>query len=1484
MSVQQHVLIVDDAKRFSSTLVFEPEFHVTRVDTREEALSFIASHQAIAILIINLEQSMEESLALLREVRSHAKNEKIVIGLGMDRGDLKNIVEGCESGADELIIRPMIPSVLALQLNNLRRLYDGQTLYSSRHRALQLHAVIDGISTGVAVFEYDNGSVKTLYANEAYINGMRLLLRRECTPEEDMLAYLPKAKAEAILSGLHLHLQSGEPIDFTLEVPRAPLGSVYLRLRALPIHYEGHEAPLFLADFSDVTPQHMAEKALAESNLKLDSLMNAVPGGIAVYDMTESKPKLLYNNQVLCSMTGYTAQEYTQIMENDLLKLVDARDHALVARVLQTYTLTPQPVDEVFRIITKAGTLRWVRLSATPVGQGQLCCAVYLDVTREKENEARTEQMMKELYFRAEHDALTGIINREAFYRKTAEMLQANRDCAYVIVVLDIERFKVVNDLFGKEVGDRILITIAQRMKRLLHRVGTYARMESDHFVACLPEKLLDMERVIQLVDRGLKQQRLDYHIRTCFGIYAIRNINVPVHHMCDRAMMALKTIKGNAMRRYAYYDDQLRQAMLEENTFLDEMEDALEQRQFQIYLQPIFGVDSRQPVSAEVLVRWQHPTRGLVMPGSFIPLFERNGFIAKLDHYIWERACELLASWNAIDYAMPISVNVSRIDLYNPNLCEQMLALVSQHGVSPAQLRLEITESAYAKDPEALAVSIEKLRTAGFAILMDDFGSGYSSLNVLMDMPVDALKLDMRFLAKLNTNPRAASILTSVVRMAKWLHMPVVAEGVETWDQLSFLRSIGCDHVQGYLFARPMSVQSYTAQYITESITPLEPDLPMAQGTVDLACLWNSSPQADTLFNGMIGAMGIYERSGEILEIRRVNDGYFELFGCTPQQVFEGSQEALFNVHADDRQALMDQCEHASANGRVERCVCRHIHVRDRRTTWLEARIKHLGKAGANDVFCFTFTDVTEQKEFEQSRALKNYTMILRSVYSGIFEMNLTRQTMRAIYTAGGLKPITPEERPLQALGDILGGMLSEPDEELEQLIFTDGYLRQLLRKSPNIHYWVERKVNLDAHSQHWFSFTFIRVPQTDVADEVYLLCLSDISSRKRADDLHKENQWLQLKQQEQARYQAMMEHLGTSLIELDMETCRVSHSSGFDRFAISVFDFTQLRSYKDMEPYVYQGDVSIFRSFVNNLIAHGNAAVTLRLLDQARQPIWCRVLSTFITDENGRIGRCVSAINEIDEQMKVRESLLDEQTRFQAFSDNFMVGLGVYEVFGDAQHILYLSGGYRRMVGYGEDEPLFDETQSFIGVHPDDVPRFQENTRQLLRTRQPYTIEYRVFHKDGRTLWMRSQNAIFADRPPGHTRIFAVIQDITDLKRARMDMAETLERLPVPIGVYKLTDPPAALLESRPMTTLTSLAQDGSTVPAMGADMLAHIVERHAEGSTELDEPIALVQADGMLTHARLLSVTHAMDGVLQAYCAVLPQTGGAYSDPTP
>lgn len=295
--------------------------------------------------------------------------------------------------------------------------------------------------------------------------------------------------------------------------------------------------------------------------------------------------------------------------------------------------------------------------------------------------------------------------------------------------------------------------------------------------------------------------------------MHLVEDTDVEVSVMLDRAMMARNTIKGDYDRHIAYYNSELTDRMLEEQDILNNMEHALENGEFQVQLQPVYGIDSNQPVSAEALVRWHRPGHGIVSPGVFVPLFEENGFISKMDHSIWEQVCQILASRHDRGLPeIPISVNLSRRSIFNSSLYDEIVALVEKYGIEPRLFRIEVTESSYTENIDLVISMVTRLQDYGFTVLMDDFGSGYSSFNAFSDIPVDILKADMVFMRNLERNPRVASVFTSIVNMAHSLGIPVIAEGVETQEQYEFLHSVGCDYAQGYYCARPMDPDAFEA------------------------------------------------------------------------------------------------------------------------------------------------------------------------------------------------------------------------------------------------------------------------------------------------------------------------------------------------------------------------------------------------------------------------------------------------------------------------------------------------------------------------------------------------------------------------------------------------------------------------------------------------------------------------------------------------
>ena len=326
-----------------------------------------------------------------------------------------------------------------------------------------------------------------------------------------------------------------------------------------------------------------------------------------------------------------------------------------------------------------------------------------------------------------------------------------------------------------------------------------------------MPVNKFDKEKVSnKLADFVVSKGKIEHRIMINIGIYEVNEKGLDVSVIFDRAHLALSMAGNEFQSGIIYYDDKMREMMLWEQLISTQLPKAIEEKQIVPYLQPL--VDSAgKVVGAEALVRWEHPEHGFLSPGKFIPIFENNGFIVRLDRFVWDEACKVLrAQIDAGLKPVPISVNLSRLNFYSQDLLEYLQGLMKKYDLPTNLLKLEITESAYMDNPHQLIAMVRAFKGHGFSVLMDDFGSGYSSLSMLKDLPVDVLKIDMAFVQEVDKSSRAGAILESIVELGKHLRMEVVVEGVETKEQVDFLEKIGCRVIQGYYFSKPIDVGSF--------------------------------------------------------------------------------------------------------------------------------------------------------------------------------------------------------------------------------------------------------------------------------------------------------------------------------------------------------------------------------------------------------------------------------------------------------------------------------------------------------------------------------------------------------------------------------------------------------------------------------------------------------------------------------------------------
>lgn len=409
-------------------------------------------------------------------------------------------------------------------------------------------------------------------------------------------------------------------------------------------------------------------------------------------------------------------------------------------------------------------------------------------------------------------DEKTGLLKPESFCLKAEYMLKNSEDEKFALILFDIEQFKSINEFYGISFADKVIEFVGFNLKNMFSSKNALTvKFLSDYYGVFTAYS--DKEELYDFINKfnSTITYYRDVKIKYAYGIYEIEDKLMPLRFICDYANMARKSIKGNHLNRIAFYSEEMKSKMIEEINIENEMETSLAQRQFSMYLQPKYNIRTSKIVGAEALVRWEHPIKGLIAPYKFIPLFERNGFIMQLDMFIWEEACCALRRW--IDAGLdpiPISVNVSRINVSNPNLVEYIDELVEKYKIEKKYLELEITETIYYEDQAKLREALLKLKKSGYTLLMDDFGSGFSSLSMLENTPFDVLKIDRSFFNDTTITDKGKKIIRHTICLSNDIGLNIVAEGVETKEQADYLLQCGCCVAQGYYYSKPIPLETF--------------------------------------------------------------------------------------------------------------------------------------------------------------------------------------------------------------------------------------------------------------------------------------------------------------------------------------------------------------------------------------------------------------------------------------------------------------------------------------------------------------------------------------------------------------------------------------------------------------------------------------------------------------------------------------------------
>lgn len=580
------------------------------------------------------------------------------------------------------------------------------------------------------------------------------------------------------------------------------------------------------------------------------------------------------------------------------------------------------------------------------------------------------EQYVHQAY--TELNPLTNLYYNRAFFRKADEYLKTIQPNTYDMVVIDIEHFRLFNKLYGREEGDRLLIYIADCLRKVEDTHGGIAGyLGADNFCMIMPNQFGLVRELKHDIIKGLNRCSNMVGFLPAIGIYSIEDPSVQAVTMYDRASIALSHVVGNYAERICQYDSSMEETLEEELKLLSEVQTALEKEEFTFFAQPQCDISTGKIVGAESLVRWNHSTKGLIPPGVFIPVLEKNGFITDLDRYVWRKVCQWLKSWIDRGYRpVPISINVSRIDIFSMDVPAYLSELIHTYELPAKLLKVEITESAYAESNDKIIKAVKQLRDAGFLVMMDDFGSGYSSLNMLKSVVVDVIKIDMRFLdINEQEEEKGIGILESVVNMARQMGLPIIVEGVETQKQESFLLKMGCRYTQGYYYYKPLPITEFE-QLLSD------------ERNLDFDGLWCKQVEAlhvreflddnlfsDTMVNNILGAAAFYDIYENQIEILRVNEQYYELAGISSSEQADYDKKLWNHVRDDDRQKLFSIFEQAYENptGGAQGYV--HYLCADGNVLWVYLRLFFLREKEGHKTFYGSLIDMTDMHKKNENR-----------------------------------------------------------------------------------------------------------------------------------------------------------------------------------------------------------------------------------------------------------------------------------------------------------------------------------------------------------------------------------------------------------------------------------------------------------------------------------------------------------------------------------
>lgn len=956
---------------------------------------------------------------------------------------------------------------------------------------------------------------------------------------------------------------------------------------------------------------------------------------------------------------------------------------------------------------------------------------------------------------------LTGLLYGDAFFNAVEECRRTETASECSMMAIGIEHFRLYNKIHGRKEGDALLDMIAEALKAFQKEhggvVGYLGGDDFGVFAKCEKEFLKELRTQI----KGIVRQKCDtIGYLPAFGVYNLSNCEVPAATMYDYAKTALTHVFGNYVHRMCEYNSDMDDGIEKELRILSEVQEGLEKDEFTFFVQPQCDITRGKVVGGESLVRWNHREEGLVSPGIFVPVLEKNGFIADLDRVVWDKVCRWQRECLDKGYEpVPLSINVSRIDIFSMDVPKYLFDLLDKYDLPEELIKVEITESAYAENTEKIIETVNALRERGIVVMMDDFGSGYSSLNMLKSVPVDVLKMDMRFL-EMNEQEeeKGIGILDSVINMAKQMRVPIVVEGVENQSQENHLLKMGCRYAQGYYYYKPMPTMEFEENISDPRNVDHEGFWCRQAESVHVREFLDVNLFNDVMANNILGPAAFYDVHENHIEITRVNEQYFQLAGISTQEEEDYHKRFWNHVRDDDRQLLVTIFEKAYDNPANGASGFIHYLRADEKVLWVYIRVFYLREKEGHKLFYASLTDMTSIEN-------KTYDMV-SSIEVPIEELTDKQRAHIEKYCGDlpggyGIGKVLLDEsgNPVdyeivyanKELGRISGGSI----EKLRYLISRTFSEKQdeFIKKAYQAAY-LGKRVEMSVYSKATSRYLDITMYQYQYG---YVSCvLSDVTHSHIY---------------EKALDNVMLSFREVYFLHLQDNYCRMLYPD--DNHMLERGNYESIVSRHFRTGRIVNRDEDSIRRFLSLenlkrvLLKQDEVEYTYQRNVKPGGQEWC--LTTIAVSERNPDGTPKTAIITIRSvEALIREKEDNRRQNMAAMMSNMSEGFFVYQA-DDKERILYANPPVLKLFGCRSMEEFRELVHdSFQGVvYPEDLNRVQWEIHEQIKhsERKMDYICYRIIRKDGEIRWIDDCGHLENAKDDGTEKLFYVfVSDITD------------------------------------------------------------------------------------------------------------------------